>query len=97
MKSLPAKTALAGIGIALLGVLTVALTHLGLLPVGERLGVVRAGVGLLLGGMALLPLGLTAWSLWRPGPTAPLRYDAEADTPARPAMTETIHHPRNPK
>ncbi len=66
MKSLPAKAARAGIGIALLGVLTVALTHLGLLPVGEGLGVVRAGVGLLLGGLALLALGLIAWSLRRP-------------------------------
>ena len=66
MKNLPAKAVLAGIGIALLGVLTVALTHLGLLPVGGGLGVVRAGVGLLLGGMALLALGLIAWGLRRP-------------------------------
>ena len=65
MKSLPAKAALAGIGIALLGVLTVAFTHLGLLPVGEGHEVVRAGVGLLLGGMALLALGLIAWGLRR--------------------------------
>lgn len=62
-----ARTALAGLLLALLGAALVAGVKLGALPPGEHLRLVRLGVALFVGGQGVLAVGAVGWAagwLW---------------------------------
>ncbi len=58
MRRLPARAALAGLLLALLGAALVALVKLGALPPGEHLRTVRLGVALFVAGLGALGVGV---------------------------------------